>query len=101
MLKALRLLDGVRSGSFPTVGATPFVNPVWVFLERARFAAKTLGFRGWISLDSLARIEIYQRVTRDFRERLFPRAFVVAKEPSKQRAHDSVCGREGSFMGQA
>jgi hypothetical protein len=33
--------------------ATLFVDPVWVFLERPRFAAKTLGFGGCKSLDFL------------------------------------------------
>jgi hypothetical protein len=35
----------------------------------------------WISLDSLVRIETYQWVTRDFQERFFHAAFVVANEP--------------------
>jgi hypothetical protein len=37
----------------PNGGATPFVNPVWVFLKRRLFAAKTLDFGGWICLDFL------------------------------------------------
>jgi hypothetical protein len=40
-------------GSFSTAGATPFVDPVWVFLAGSHFGAKTLGFGGWISLDFL------------------------------------------------
>jgi hypothetical protein len=34
-------------------GATPFVDPVLVLLERGRVAAKTLGFGGWKSFDLL------------------------------------------------
>jgi hypothetical protein len=45
-------LDGVGL-ALSTAGATPFVDPVWVFLERAHFAAKTLGFGGCKSLDFL------------------------------------------------
>ena len=51
---------------------------VWVFLAPRCFAAKaplmTVGFP-WISLDSLARIEIFQWVTRPEAEIIFPRAF--------------------------
>jgi hypothetical protein len=59
------------------------VDPVWVFLARRRFAAKTpimrVGFP-WISLDSLVRIETYQWVARKKARSVFPPAFVVAKE---------------------
>jgi hypothetical protein len=41
----------------------------------------------WISLDSLVRIETYQWVTRKNLRKIFPRAFVVAKDPSTA-AHD-------------
>jgi len=66
--------------------ATPFVDPVWVFLARSRFAAKTpimrVGFP-WISLDSLVRIYTYQWVMGIRAGSIFPRAFAVAPEPSE------------------
>jgi hypothetical protein len=68
--------DGV--GLAPSRRRAPFVDPVWVFLERARFAAKTLGFGGWKSLDFLG----FSRPNRDlsmgytgFPRKFFPRAF--------------------------
>jgi hypothetical protein len=77
----------------PTAGATPFIEPVWVFLAPSRLARKAKVFRYWISLDSLVRINRYQRVTRDFQSMIFPRALVVAKQPPKRRPHDSACER--------
>jgi hypothetical protein len=77
-----------RFGSFSAAGATLFVDSVWVFLVRAVSLRKPpimrVGFP-WISLDSLVRIETYQWVTRDFQQKFFPRAFVVAKGLSKRR----------------
>src|SRR6202042_333664 len=50
------------------------ISPIWVFLAPGPFAAKPsflrVGFP-WISLDSLVRIETYQRVTRDKRAKVF------------------------------
>jgi hypothetical protein len=64
------------------------VDSIWVFSARRRFAEKDpdygVGFP-WISLDSLVRIETYQWVTRDKSRRIFPPAFVVAKDPLKRQ----------------
>jgi hypothetical protein len=87
-----------RFGSFSVAGC-PFslIDPILVFLERRRFAAKPpimrVGFP-WISLDSLVRIETFQWVTRIKAETFFPTAFVVAKGPSKRLAHDLARERE-------
>ena len=54
----------------------------------------------WISLDSLARIEAFQSVTRKERRKIFPRAF----SPCVSRAGTKACGPCGSaglFMGRA
>ena len=75
----------------------PFVDPIWVFLERARFAAKTLDFGVgflWISLDLLVRIETYQWVTRDLRRRFF---FLVLL--SRERAVETAVRRLGMRRG--
>ena len=41
-------------GSFSAAGSTfSLVDPIWVFLARRRFAAKTPDYKGWISLDFL------------------------------------------------
>ena len=53
---------------------------VLVFLAPGRFAAKTPDHEGWISLDSLVRIETYQWVTRHKAEKLFSRASCLAFE---------------------
>jgi hypothetical protein len=76
----------------------PSVAPVWVFLVRRLFAAKTPDYEGWISLDFLG----FSRSNQDFSmgyadkaRRIFPRAFVVAKEPS-----ETVSPRFGMRKGQ-
>jgi hypothetical protein len=79
-------------------------DPVWVFLVRAVWAAKTPILRvgiPWISLDSLVRIETFQWVTRIKSGRFFPLGFVLEKQPSKWLAHDSACGRDELLMRQA
>src|SRR3984957_18039397 len=54
---------------------------IWVFLALAVLRRKPL-FEAiglsWISLDSLVRIETFQWVTRDFREKFFPRTFSLS-----------------------
>jgi hypothetical protein len=47
------------------------------------------------------RIETYQWVTRDFQERIFHAAFVVAKEPPGRRPTILACESAGLLMGQA
>jgi hypothetical protein len=66
-LASVRLLPGSRRRRWSD-------RSVWVFLDRGRFALKTsifgVGF-SWISLDSLVRIESFQWVTLDFRDKNF------------------------------
>jgi hypothetical protein len=82
--------DAVRRPGLGFLGTSPFPY------ENPRFwGLDFLGFP-WI-LSS----ETYQWVTRDFRSKFFPRAFVVAKDPSKRRPHDSVCEKDELFMEQS
>jgi hypothetical protein len=77
-----------RFGSFSTAGATPFVDPVWVFLVRTVSLRKPpimrVGFP-WISLDSLVRIETLQWVTRDFQQKFF-RALLSSRKGCRNGA---------------
>ena len=50
-------------------------DPFWIFLGSGHFAAKRPDPGGWISLDSLVRIETYQWVKREKRRKNFPIAF--------------------------
>jgi hypothetical protein len=49
-------------GSFSAGSTFSLVDAIWVFLARRRFAAKTLGFGGWKSLDFLG----FSRANLDF-----------------------------------
>jgi hypothetical protein len=63
---------------------------------------KTAAYEGWISLDSLVRIETYQWVTRDFPGKSFPRAFSPDVSDFGTGASRSwACGIADLSMGQA
>jgi hypothetical protein len=64
------------------------------FLGTSPFRCETPDYEGWISLDSLVRIETFQWVTRIKAKTFFPTAFGVAKGPSKRLAHDLARERE-------
>jgi hypothetical protein len=71
------------------------VQFIWIVLAWGRFAAKTLIYRYWIfliSLDSLVRIQTYQWVTRDFREKNFSRRFSAPWAFEKQERKGSRRG---------
>src|ERR1700722_13302191 len=63
-------------------------RPVWVFLDRACLLLKPsiprVGFP-WISLDSLVRIETYQRVTGIKRPEFFLGPLSVASAPPERK----------------
>jgi hypothetical protein len=67
-----------------TAGATLFVDPVWVFLERRGFAAKTqvlgVGFPWILSSESIDINGLHEI----FRAKFFLAPFVGAKEPSER-----------------
>ena len=65
------------------------VRPIrfWVFLDGGRFAAKAPSPRGWVSLDSLVRIETFQWVTRTP-----PRKKILALSPARGARNGSVLG---------
>jgi hypothetical protein len=57
--------------------------------------------KAWISLDSLVKIDTYQRVTRISLESFFLTALVVAKEPARWLARDLGRERDGLLIRQA
>ena len=70
-------------GSFPA--AVGDLSLIWIVLACRGFRAKTLANEGWVSLDSLVRIETYQWVTRGkprkyFRSRFFPEREALREE---------------------
>ncbi len=72
---------------------------VWNFLARGSFALKIqikrVGFP-WFSLDSLVRIQAYQRVTLDFRSKVFSLSFcpVALEAPEGKAAEEAMRKRE-------
>ena len=83
--------------SFSTAGGTPFVNPFRVIWDSRRFAATPdcgVGFP-WISLDSLARIETYQWVTRVFSRRFF--LAVLSSRKNRRNGGPPFRTRNGSW----
>jgi hypothetical protein len=77
-------------------------SPVWVFLARGRFAARAPADERRISLDSLVRIETFQRVTRLEAVIIFPRAFSLALEArERERAVEAMQKRSRIVHGQS
>jgi hypothetical protein len=78
-------------------GARPF-DRVWVFLAPGRFAPKTPDYGGWISLDSLVRIDTFQWVKRDKSPKVFLALYRASGAPER-RLTILVCARAGLSMG--
>ena len=74
---------------------------VWVFLAPGRFAAKTPDHEGWLSLDSLVRIDTFQWVTRVLAGKIFSSAFSVGLEAPEREPAVLAYGGAGLFTGQA
>src|ERR1700722_14589357 len=49
------------------------IRSVWIFLARCAFGAEISAFTCWISLDFLVRIECFQWVMRDKRQKIISR----------------------------